>query len=238
MSFIAGYLLGLEDGGGGGVPLTIIPKTITENGEYAAIDDNADGYNPVVVALPINALSVTKNGTYIAADYGLEGFDPVNVNVPDRYDEGYKDGYDEGFDDGYEEGDENGYDGGYDDAFELAKGYYSDTADTSRDYYVRVFCGEPVNAGSWAGITPVSLHYYDTETMTEHRAIYWNNSAGSSFDTQIISVRWLNERTIQIKSKGYNKSHTSVSYCTHNYTLPNGYNSSNTAVGSADPTRE
>lgn len=40
--------LGGSGGGGGG---TIVSKTITENGTYNALSDNADGYNPVVVAV-------------------------------------------------------------------------------------------------------------------------------------------------------------------------------------------
>lgn len=69
MSFIAGYLLGLEDGGGAN----------------------------------IQSLTVTQNGRY-DAPAGVDGYNPVDVNVPDRYDEGYKDGYDEGSKDGYDEG--------------------------------------------------------------------------------------------------------------------------------------
>ena len=74
MSFIAGYILGLEDGGGAN----------------------------------IQPLSVTENKKYNAADYGCDGFNPVDVNVPDRYDEGYKDGYDEGYKDGYDKGHADG----------------------------------------------------------------------------------------------------------------------------------
>lgn len=52
----------------------------------------------------IQPLSVTENKEYNAADYECDGFNPVDVNVPDRYDKGYKDGYDEGYKDGYDEG--------------------------------------------------------------------------------------------------------------------------------------
>ena len=48
MSFIAGYLLGLEDGGGG----VIKSITITENGTYNAADYGCDGFNPVYVNVP------------------------------------------------------------------------------------------------------------------------------------------------------------------------------------------
>ena len=107
MSFIAGYLLGLEEGGGANIQ----PLSVTENKEYNAADYGCDGFNPVDVNVPdrydegykdgskdgydkghadgeaavkakIQSKTITKNGTYYAADDGLDGFDPVNVNVP------------------------------------------------------------------------------------------------------------------------------------------------------------
>lgn len=71
-----GLLLG--DGGSG----TIIQKTFTQNGTYHAIADAVDGYDPVIVDVPIASKSITKNGIYYAVDDNLRGFDPVNVNVP------------------------------------------------------------------------------------------------------------------------------------------------------------
>lgn len=68
----------LADGGSG----TIIQKTFTQNGTYHAIADAADGYDPVIVDVPIASKSITKNGIYYAVDDDLRGFDPVNVNVP------------------------------------------------------------------------------------------------------------------------------------------------------------
>lgn len=68
----------LADGGSG----AIVQKTFTENGTYHAIADAVDGYDPVIVAVPIGSKSITKNGIYYAADDDLRGFDPVNVNVP------------------------------------------------------------------------------------------------------------------------------------------------------------
>ena len=49
----------------------------------------------------IQSLSVTQNGPY-EAPKGVNGFNPVIVNVPDRYDEGFRDGYTEGDNDGRE----------------------------------------------------------------------------------------------------------------------------------------
>ena len=48
MSFIAGYLLGLGEGGGANIQ----PLTVTENKEYNASDYGCDGFNPVVVNVP------------------------------------------------------------------------------------------------------------------------------------------------------------------------------------------
>lgn len=39
----------IDNAGGGGGSATLIEKTITENGEYNASDDNADGYSKVTV---------------------------------------------------------------------------------------------------------------------------------------------------------------------------------------------
>lgn len=87
MSFIAGYLLGLESAGQEGV---ISPLVVTKNGSYRA-DRDIDGFSPVTVDVPIIEKTITKNGTYHAADDGAEGFDPITVNVPDRYNEGVQD---------------------------------------------------------------------------------------------------------------------------------------------------
>lgn len=61
---------------------TVVPKTLIENGTYYAADDDADGYSPVTVAVPISSKTITRNGVYHAADDDLRGYDPVNVSVP------------------------------------------------------------------------------------------------------------------------------------------------------------
>ena len=53
----------------------------------AAIMMSGKGKKPV-----IQSLTVTENGKYDVPN-GIDGYGPVIVNVPDRYDEGYKDGY-------------------------------------------------------------------------------------------------------------------------------------------------
>ena len=45
--FVMGYILGSNDSKG-----VIVEKTITKNGTYHALDDNADGFDPVNVNVP------------------------------------------------------------------------------------------------------------------------------------------------------------------------------------------
>ena len=47
--FVLGYVCGYNEGGGVGV---IAEKTISKNGTYHAADDNADGFDPVIVNVP------------------------------------------------------------------------------------------------------------------------------------------------------------------------------------------
>ncbi|MDE7294887.1 MAG: hypothetical protein K2N72_10735 [Oscillospiraceae bacterium] len=78
MSFIAGYLMGLED-------LKNESKKIEENGEYTP--DEGVRWDKVTVDVPIKGLTVSENGTYRAANFDAAGFDPVNINVPDYRDD-------------------------------------------------------------------------------------------------------------------------------------------------------
>ena len=133
MSFIAGYLLGLEEGGKKPVLQSI---AITQYGDYEIkAPEGVDGYNPIHVNLKdryqagytdgwmkcflnIKTITITKNGTYYAKSENLEGYNPVVVDVPDRYDEGYNDGYKDGYKDGQKDGeyvfpDDSSYDDFY-----------------------------------------------------------------------------------------------------------------------------
>lgn len=67
MSFIAGYLLGLEEGGGGA---NIQPLTVTKNGKYDA-PEGVDGYNPVIVNNPYEILWKQEHGQTEETDTGL-----------------------------------------------------------------------------------------------------------------------------------------------------------------------
>ena len=59
-------------------------KTIRENGEYYAADENYTGYKSVKVNVRPNtsSKSITVNGTYTAVDEGIDGYSRVTVNVP------------------------------------------------------------------------------------------------------------------------------------------------------------
>lgn len=87
MSFIAGYLLGLEGGGGANIQ----PLSVTENKEYNAADYGCDGFNPVLVnvrtAAVVKSITITSNGTYIPPA-GIDGYNPVIVDNP--YEDLYK----------------------------------------------------------------------------------------------------------------------------------------------------
>lgn len=57
-------------------------KSITSNGTYTAVNDNADGYSEITVNVPqttIESLSVTENGTYTAPSG--KAYSPITVNV-------------------------------------------------------------------------------------------------------------------------------------------------------------
>lgn len=60
----------------------IIAKTVTDNGTYNASSEGKDGYNPVVVAIPLGTKTVTDNGTYDASSDLLKAFTTFTVNVP------------------------------------------------------------------------------------------------------------------------------------------------------------
>ena len=79
MSFIAGYLLGLEEGGGSNIQ----PLTVTENKEYNAADYGCDGFQPVLVNVPaaVKSITITRNGTY-TPPAGYDGYNPVIVKNP------------------------------------------------------------------------------------------------------------------------------------------------------------
>lgn len=64
-------------------PPTIIPLSVTENGTFSAEDYDADGFDPVSVALPppiLVGLEVNTNGEYLPSGDAV-GFNSVTVNV-------------------------------------------------------------------------------------------------------------------------------------------------------------
>lgn len=71
------------EGGDGADPI-LQEKTITENGEYLASDDNADGYSKITVNVQptLQEKTATANGEVIP-DEGYDGLSKVTVNVPE-----------------------------------------------------------------------------------------------------------------------------------------------------------
>lgn len=63
---------------------TLVEKTVTENGTYAATDDEANGYSSVTVnvsATPtLQPITITKNGVYTIPE-GYDGYGEITVNV-------------------------------------------------------------------------------------------------------------------------------------------------------------
>ena len=67
-------------------PMTLVQKSITENGVYDPADDEADGYSSVNVVVPpvvptLISKSITENGDYSAAADEADGYSSVSVNV-------------------------------------------------------------------------------------------------------------------------------------------------------------
>ena len=69
-------------------PAVLTTKTITQNGVYDAVTDNADGYSSVTVVVPenevhtqeLNVTPTTSNQTFVPS-VGVDGFTPVNVSA-------------------------------------------------------------------------------------------------------------------------------------------------------------
>lgn len=237
MSFFAGYLLGLEEGGSG----VIQPLTVTQNGRYDA-PAGVDGYNPVDVNVPdryddgyadgeaavkakIQSKTITKNGTYYAADDGLAGFDPVNVNVPDRYDEGYKDGYDEGSKDGYLDG------------FESAMAYNSGEPDLSKKFYIYI----GVQTLEPSGAQYVQLNIFNSsDTSIVTKKMSWGYGLDKSFDKTITGIVWSDDKngTITVYATSYDKAHTekytNVPHVFDGLTYYDGVTKSNHSIGNTN----
>lgn len=68
-------------------PSTLVPKTITQNGSYSPVSENADGFSSVTVNVGRNLVhkSITRNGSFSAASDHVDGFSSVSVDVPNSY---------------------------------------------------------------------------------------------------------------------------------------------------------
>ena len=64
------------------VDIPLDEKNIVDNGTYLASSDDLAGFSKVVVALPLDEKSITSNGEYLASADDLKGFSKVTVNVP------------------------------------------------------------------------------------------------------------------------------------------------------------
>ena len=92
-NFTASVLRTAKQGGGSvdWVPedeVQVISKTVTENGEYVAEDENVYGYSEVITKglvdpkkYPVKSKSISENGTYAAGNEGLHGYSSVHVSV-------------------------------------------------------------------------------------------------------------------------------------------------------------
>ena len=102
MSFIAGYLLGLEEH----EPTEL---AVIANGTYNAAgggcwnkvtanvpDRYAEGYAAGRASVRLGSKTAVVNGTYTASGDSLDGYDVFTVSVNDRYAEGYAAGYSAG----------------------------------------------------------------------------------------------------------------------------------------------
>lgn len=66
----------------------LIEKSVTENGLYEAVNDNADGYSSVDVNVAQGVLiakTINLNGTYNASDDNADGYSQINVEVEGEY---------------------------------------------------------------------------------------------------------------------------------------------------------
>lgn len=102
MSFIAGYLLGLEEH----EPAEL---SITANGTYTAPAETCwnkvtanvpdrynEGYAAGRASVRLGTKTAAVNGTYNASSDNFDGYSTFTVNVNDRYAEGYAAGYSAG----------------------------------------------------------------------------------------------------------------------------------------------
>ena len=138
----------------------------------------------------IQPLTVTQNGRY-DAPAGVDGYNPVDVNVPDRYDEGYKDGYDEGHKDG----------------FESAMAYTSGEPDLSKKFYIYI----GVQTLKPSGAQYVQLNIFNSSDTSEvSKQMTWGYGSDKSFDKTITGIVWSDDKagTITVYATSYNKAHT------------------------------
>ena len=78
---VIGYVLGYNDGAGAGGG-TIISKTIVKNGTYHAADDNADGYDPVIVKVKMSQQEIDDLIEWVIDQIEPQLPDGTEINPP------------------------------------------------------------------------------------------------------------------------------------------------------------
>lgn len=65
-----------------------VTKTITQNGTYSAIDDNADGYSSVIVNISGTPIlvqkTITTKGIYNPANDNADGYSLITVDIEEN----------------------------------------------------------------------------------------------------------------------------------------------------------
>lgn len=79
---VIGYILGYNDGTAAGSS-TIISKSITKNGTYHAADDNADGYDPVIVKVKMSQKEIDDLIEWVIDQIKPQLPDGTEISPPD-----------------------------------------------------------------------------------------------------------------------------------------------------------
>ena len=79
---VIGYVLGYNDGTAAGSS-TIISKSITKNGTYHAADDNADGYDPVIVKVKLSQKEIDDLIEWVIDQIKPQLPDGTEISPPD-----------------------------------------------------------------------------------------------------------------------------------------------------------
>ena len=79
---VIGYVLGYNDGTASGSG-TIVSKSITKNGTYHAADDNADGFDPVIVKVKLSQKEIDDLIEWVIDQIKPQLPDGTEISPPD-----------------------------------------------------------------------------------------------------------------------------------------------------------